>query len=481
MGGGKPVDDCRRVPAPFIATQPNVIMEGTVSKQTSNRNWPPRFAFLTTDAIYFYATRSSEIVKGVVPLSSSSDVFDMPKGPGLMSGFFFSIVGHCSKAQKSDKLLSYYDGHEFYIRCETKEEKTCWMNAIGLVCAGKPDSARAYAKKLAKVGITADIPKPAAPAMRASTASVVSSSEPQLCTATVCYATEESSFPEPTVTKAPTHRPSHRPPPPPRNPPPPPPTSASSSGGDGGEEVRGRSSVPSYLKKNNAVSSPSEEPQPPPVSRQESMPVSAAPRRVPSYMTGSASGGGGGGNTPGYLSRPSASTSNLYSPPNKPVPPQNQPSSSGVINRGPAPRKTLEQTRAQAKGQHHAVPGRSNSVSNSSSGVVVVSATTPNGYDICFICQNAIVMSKERVLVDGKFPAHAGCFKCAACAKTLDPVAHDYDMFEGMYYCLPHYNWILEQVRKEQEQENAGSAEERDPNAPKKWKMDWTTKKWRIE
>ena len=48
--------------------------------------------WIIIDALYFYATRSSDVVKGVVPISSTTDLFDMPKGPGLMSGHFFSIV-----------------------------------------------------------------------------------------------------------------------------------------------------------------------------------------------------------------------------------------------------------------------------------------------------------------------------------------------------------------------------------------------------
>ncbi len=55
MGGGdKRVDECRRVPAPFIASQPNVLMEGKLCKQTNNRNWPVRFAFLTTGLFFFH-------------------------------------------------------------------------------------------------------------------------------------------------------------------------------------------------------------------------------------------------------------------------------------------------------------------------------------------------------------------------------------------------------------------------------------------
>ena len=48
MGGGKQVAECRQMPATYIATQPNVLMEGSMTKQTRNRNWRERYVFLTT-------------------------------------------------------------------------------------------------------------------------------------------------------------------------------------------------------------------------------------------------------------------------------------------------------------------------------------------------------------------------------------------------------------------------------------------------
>lgn len=119
MGGGRPIAECRCVPAPFVAGQPDTLMQGFVTKQTKNRNWRQRYAILTprlshslfthhspqhaltrdwewgmltcTEALYFYTGRTGDHTKGVVPLSSQTDLFDMAKGPGLMSGFFFSI------------------------------------------------------------------------------------------------------------------------------------------------------------------------------------------------------------------------------------------------------------------------------------------------------------------------------------------------------------------------------------------------------
>ena len=124
-------------------------MDGMLGKQTKNKNWPVRFAILTTglllplsffyvvhnfpfhmkfgvvehqvnnkkmmmtislcvcvcvsvlglDALYFYAYKTSDMTKGVVPVSNLTELYDMPKGPGFMSGFFFSItfVSHVFK------------------------------------------------------------------------------------------------------------------------------------------------------------------------------------------------------------------------------------------------------------------------------------------------------------------------------------------------------------------------------------------------
>ena len=111
-------------------------MDGMLGKQTKNKNWPVRFAILTTglprvhnntelhpfhmklgvveimcfcvgvcvffalffilyygkDALYFYPYKTSDMTKGVIPVSNLTELFDMPKGPGFMSGFFFSIT-----------------------------------------------------------------------------------------------------------------------------------------------------------------------------------------------------------------------------------------------------------------------------------------------------------------------------------------------------------------------------------------------------
>ena len=128
MGGGRPIAECRCVPAPFFAGQPDTLMQGFLSKQTKNRNWRHRFAILTprlfcifpaptpravqrkisciaflgggwgylsvcvrSGALYFYTGRTGDHTKGVVPLSSQTDIFDMAKGPGLMPGHFFSV------------------------------------------------------------------------------------------------------------------------------------------------------------------------------------------------------------------------------------------------------------------------------------------------------------------------------------------------------------------------------------------------------
>ena len=324
------------------------------------------------------------------------------------------------------------------------------MNAIGLACVGKYDSARAYAKKLNKT--SAELPPRPKPV--AATAAVVT--EPQPMKATVCYATE-STFDAPHSKPAGPPPPSgsrparpHGPPPkraPPKGPPPtaPPPQANKSSG-------------PSYMKSSSSASLPA------------------------------------GRSGPAYLSRESASTSSL--PPRPPAaaaqapprPPPPASSTSAPIVQAPIQRKTFEETKAQAKGQHHALP-RTDSAAASSTrsapsygGASATATTSKSGFDMCFVCQNAIVMAKERVLVDGKYTAHASCFKCAACARTLDPIAHDYDMFDGMYYCLPHHAWILEEARKEEERKAAGVTEPQvEPGGQKKWKMNWTTKKWTME
>ena len=54
MGGDKVIDECRRLPAPYVASQSNMIMEGLVSKQTNKRNWPARFAFLTSGLLFVF-------------------------------------------------------------------------------------------------------------------------------------------------------------------------------------------------------------------------------------------------------------------------------------------------------------------------------------------------------------------------------------------------------------------------------------------
>lgn len=47
MGGGRPIAECRNVPAPFVAGQPDTLMQGFMTKQTKNRNWRQRYAILT--------------------------------------------------------------------------------------------------------------------------------------------------------------------------------------------------------------------------------------------------------------------------------------------------------------------------------------------------------------------------------------------------------------------------------------------------
>ena len=112
-----------------------------------------------------------------------------------------------------------------------------------------------------------------------------------------------------------------------------------------------------------------------------------------------------------------------------------------------------------------------------------VDTQSSRGYELCFVCRGAIVVPRDRVLVDGRYAAHAGCFKCAACAKTLDAAAHDYDVFEGAYYCRPHAAWVREEARKQRVREEAdqGPATPARPGENVRWKMDWTTKKWRTE
>lgn len=112
-----------------------------------------------------------------------------------------------------------------------------------------------------------------------------------------------------------------------------------------------------------------------------------------------------------------------------------------------------------------------------------VDTQSSRGYELCFVCRGAIVVPRDRVLVDGRYAAHAACFKCAACAKTLDAVAHDYDVFEGAYYCLPHWAWVREEARKQREREEADQGPETParPGENVRWKMDWATKKWKTE
>ena len=47
MGGGRPIAEYRCVPAPFVAGQPDTLMQGFVTKQTKSRNWRQRYAILT--------------------------------------------------------------------------------------------------------------------------------------------------------------------------------------------------------------------------------------------------------------------------------------------------------------------------------------------------------------------------------------------------------------------------------------------------
>ena len=53
MGGGRPIAECRCVPAPFVAGQPDTLMQGFVTKQTKNRNWRQRYAILTPRLLFF--------------------------------------------------------------------------------------------------------------------------------------------------------------------------------------------------------------------------------------------------------------------------------------------------------------------------------------------------------------------------------------------------------------------------------------------
>lgn len=344
MQSGKP--EYKHVPGPSL--QAKSIKEGLLNKETSHKNWRLRYVYLLRDAMYCYTTRGSEYVKAVIPLGPGSRIFDMAKGPGFLSGFFFSVTGVCTETQKKDKLFREREGKSINFYADSKEDKLKWMNAIGFIIAGKIDSARAYSDK-----------KPPPP----------------------------PSCPHP-ERKVPSRPPPRRPdgaPSPNRKAPPIPPRNGSNLS----------KSTPS------PVSRPQPQPQPQPTQM-----------RKPSFS--------------------------------KPV----------GVPLGKKMQATINP-----------------SVSAASSAAEIGKGNRTK-FDICAICCSAIVVAKEKIVIDGKYIAHENCFKCAACSKKLNSVVPDYKPIDNTYFCLAHYELVMKHKL------NEGSTETVEKSSGKKWEIDWVHKKW---
>ncbi|KAG9330095.1 hypothetical protein JZ751_027343, partial [Albula glossodonta] len=63
------------------------------------------------------------------------------------------------------------------------------------------------------------------------------------------------------------------------------------------------------------------------------------------------------------------------------------------------------------------------------------------GSDVCFFCQKRVYVM-ERLSAEGKF-FHRSCFKCDYCGTTLRLSSYAFDVFDGKFYCKPHYCYRL--------------------------------------
>lgn len=336
MSGKSGNNEYKHVPGPSL--QSKSIKEGLLNKETSHKNWRLRYVYLLRDAIYCYTTRGSEYVKTAIPLGPGSRIFDIAKGPGLLSGFFFSLTGVCTEEQRKNKLFREREGRSINFYAESKEDKLKWMNAIGFVIAGKIDSARAYSDK-----------KPPPP----------------------------PSCPHP-ERKVPSR-------PPPRRP-------------DGVQSPNRKGGAPPLPPRNGCGSN----------------------------LSRSASGVG----TRGAPSRP------------------------GVTPLGKKTQSTLHPTMSAA------------------SSAAEIGKGNRTKFEICAICCSAIVVAKEKILIDGKYVAHEDCFKCAACSKKLNSVVPDYKPIGNTYFCLAHYELVMSHKLNEK------SSEVVESSSGKKWEIDWVKKKW---
>ena len=342
----------KHVPGPSV--QPRAIKEGLLNKETSHKNWRLRYVYLLRDAIYCYATRGGEYVKTVIPLGPGSRIFDIGKGPGLLSGFFFSVTGVCSDAQKKDKLFREREGKAINFYADSKEDKFKWMNAIGFVIAGKIDSARAYSDKKPPQAPTCPHPARKVPS------------------------------------RPPPHRPDGAPSPNRKACPPAPPPRSSNGGGSINLSLSAPVSTRSMQHKQ---------------------------QQQPKAFLGTSSG------------------------------------SVGIARKG------------QVVGSLHQPVSAASSAAEIGKG-------NRKKFEICAICCSAIVVAKEKIVIDGKYTAHENCFKCAACSKKLNSVVPDYKSIDNTYFCIPHYELVMDYRRKNE------SPNVIESSTGKKWDIDWTKKKW---
>ena len=373
---------------PGLSVQPKSIKEGLLNKETSHKNWRLRYVYLLQDAIYCYSSRGSEYVKTVIPLGPGSRIFDIAKGPGFFSGFFFSVTGVCTATQKKEKLFREREGKSINFYADSKEDKLKWMNAIGFVIAGKIESARAYSDK-----------KPPAP--------------------------PSAPHPERKVPmRPPPRRPDGAPSPNRKAGPPPLPPRNSAAGG--GSAAPGGGGVTLSSSASLGLSGPQ---------------VNTL-RKVQSF-SGSA--------TSPVNKKVQSYSGSAASPVSKKVQPFAKPS---VMPVGKKMQATL----------HPSV--------SAASSAAQIGKGNRSKFEICAICCSAIVVAKERILIDNKYVAHENCFKCAACSKKLNSVVPDYKSIDNTYFCLAHYELVMNYRL------NNKSTDVVESSSGKKWDIDWSNKKW---
>lgn len=375
MLGKKSADiEYKHVPGPSV--QPKSIKEGLLNKETSHKNWRLRYVYLLQDAMYCYSSRGSEYVKTVIPLGPGSRIFDIAKGPGFFSGFFFSVTGVCTSAQKKDKLFREREGKSINFYADSKEDKLKWMNAIGFIIAGKIESARAYGDK-----------KPPAP--------------------------PAAPHPERKVPMRP----------PPRRP-------------DGAPSVNRKAG-------------------PPPL--------------PPRGGDAGASAGGGGGGGGGSVTLSSSASLGLSRPQTKTLRKASSFSSSAAV---PVAKKVQPFARPSVMPVGKKMQATLQPSVSTASSAAQIGKGNRSKFEICAICCSAIVVAKERILIDNKYVAHENCFKCAACSKKLNSVVPDYKSIDNTYFCLAHYDLVMNYRL------NNKSTDVIESSSGKKWDIDWSNKKW---